>query len=77
MTLERPADGPNFNRRYATGTIRAPLPGVETAGLKSAAAHAAKTKVFFLKCPDISYGAVLSEGLLMPKQYCMPSKVLM
>jgi hypothetical protein len=41
-------------RRYATGTIRALLPGVETAGLKSAAAHAAKTKAFFQKCPDIS-----------------------
>jgi hypothetical protein len=53
VTLERPADGSNFNRRYATGTIRALLPGVETAGLKSAAAHAAKTKVFFQKCPDI------------------------
>jgi len=33
------------------------LPGVETAGLKSAAAHAAKTKVFIQKCPDISLGA--------------------
>ena len=54
MTLEWPADGSNFNRRYATGTIRALLPGVETAGLKSAAAHAAKTEVFFQKCPDIS-----------------------
>jgi len=53
VTLERPADGRNFNRRYATGTIRAPLPGVETAGLKSAAAHAAKANVFFQKCPDI------------------------
>jgi hypothetical protein len=53
VTLERSADDPNFNRRYATGIIRAPLPGVETAGLKSAAAHAAKTKVFFQKCPDI------------------------
>jgi hypothetical protein len=30
VTLERPADGSNFNRRYATGTIRAPIPGVET-----------------------------------------------
>ena len=30
MTLERPADGSNFSRRYATGTIRALLPGVET-----------------------------------------------
>jgi hypothetical protein len=49
MTLERPADGSNFNRRYATGTILALLPGVETAGLRSAAAHAAKTKVFFSK----------------------------
>jgi len=54
MALERPADGPNFNRRYAKGTIRAPLPVVETTGLKSAAAHAAKTKVIFEKCPDIS-----------------------
>jgi hypothetical protein len=39
----------NFNRRYATGTIRALLPSVETAGLKSAAVHAAKTKAFFSK----------------------------
>jgi len=31
------------------------LPGVETAGLKSAAAHAAKTKAFIQKCPDISF----------------------
>jgi hypothetical protein len=53
VTLERLADGSNFNRRYATGTIRGPLPGVETAGLRSAAAHAAKTKVFFQECPDI------------------------
>jgi hypothetical protein len=53
VTLERLADGSYFNRRYATGTILARLPGVETAGLKSAAAHAAKTKVFFQKCPDI------------------------
>jgi len=30
VTLERPADSSNFNRRYATGTIRALLPGVET-----------------------------------------------
>ena len=30
MTLERPADSSNFNRRYATGAIRALLPGVET-----------------------------------------------
>jgi hypothetical protein len=37
VTLERPADSSNFNRRYATGAIRALLPGVETAGLKSAA----------------------------------------
>jgi len=49
VTLERLADSSNFNRRYATGTIRALLPGVETAGLKSAAAQAAKTKVFFSK----------------------------
>jgi hypothetical protein len=49
VTLERPADGLNFNRRYATETIHALLPGVETAGLKSAAAHAAKTKVVFSK----------------------------
>jgi hypothetical protein len=45
MTLERPADGTNFNRRYAKVTIRAPLPSVETAGLKSTAAYAEKTKV--------------------------------
>jgi len=51
VTLERPADSSNFNRRYATGAIRALLPGVETAGLKSAAAHAAKTKAFFSKVP--------------------------
>jgi hypothetical protein len=56
VTLERPANDSNFNRRYATGTIRAPLPGVETAWLKSAAAHAAKTKGFFQKCPDIRGG---------------------
>ena len=30
------------------------MTSVETAGLKSAAAHAAKTKAFFQKCPDIS-----------------------
>ena len=47
MTLERPADGSNFNRRYATGTIRALLPGVETAGLKSAAAPRRKPESFF------------------------------
>jgi hypothetical protein len=56
VTLEKPADGQNFNRRYATGTIRAPLPGVETAGLRSAAAHAAKAKIFFQKCTDIRFG---------------------
>jgi hypothetical protein len=49
VTLERPADSSNFNRRYATGAILALLLGVETAGLKSAAAHAAKTKAFFSK----------------------------
>src|SRR5215510_2720785 len=55
VTIERPADGSNFNRRYATRTIRALFPGVETAGLKSAAAHAAKSIVFSQKCPDISW----------------------
>jgi hypothetical protein len=49
VSLERPADGSNFNRRYATVVIPALLPGVETAGLKSAAAHAAKTNASFSK----------------------------
>jgi hypothetical protein len=32
VTLERPANDSNFNRRYATGTIRAPLPALKRPG---------------------------------------------